>query len=222
MKKKYFVLAALFLFNPIVSIFDILPDFIGYYFLLKAFTPVSYIFDNASDLHSSLKRMMIIGVAKFFSVILLFLTDATMALVLSFTFAILEIIYGFAMTIKLFDVTSYIRMRYDDTVSTRQAEKLKSFSLFFLVAKLALASLPDVTALSMGNSSLKVDLSQFRPVLFIISAFIAFIIGIVWFVRFTGFFKKRLRMRLTKEWIENITSRRRSAPESFPQEIICL
>ena len=94
MKKKYFVLAALFLFNPIVSIFDILPDFIGYYFLLKAFTPVSYIFDNASDLHSSLKRMMIVGVAKFFSVILLFLTDATMALVLSFTM--------FATTIQVF------------------------------------------------------------------------------------------------------------------------
>jgi len=211
MKKKYFVLAALFLFNPIISIFDILPDFIGYYFLLKAFTPVSYIFDNASDLHGALKKMMIVGVAKFFSVILLFVTDATMALVLSFTFAILEIIYGFGMTVKLFDVTSYIRMRYDDTVSTRQAEKLKRFSLFFLVAKLALASLPDVTALSMGNSSLKVDLSEFRPMLFIISAFIALIIGIIWFIRFTEFFKKAftdaLNERVEREYNEQKTLR---------------
>jgi len=133
MKIKYFILSAIFLFNPLISVIDLLPDFLGYYFLLKAFTPTSYIFDNASDLYDSVKRMMTIGVIKFFCTFLIFVTDTTMALVLSFSFAIVEVLYGFNMFIKLFDVTSYIRLRYDNNASTAAAERMKGFSLFFLV-----------------------------------------------------------------------------------------
>ena len=191
MKKKYFVLAAIFLFNPLISIIDILPDFIGYYFLLRAFTPTSYIFDNASDLYDSIKRMMIIGIAKFFSVLLLFVTDTTMALVLSFTFAIVEILYGIGMFTKLFDVTSYIRLRYDSNTRTREAEKVKSFSVFFLIAKVVLASMPDLTVLTIGSSDLsKVNLTRFRPLLFLASAVIMLVIGLVWLSKFIRFFKK--------------------------------
>ncbi|MBR7101951.1 MAG: hypothetical protein IKC74_06675 [Clostridia bacterium] len=190
MKKKYFVLAAIFLFNPLISIFDILPDFIGYYFLLRAFTPMSYIFDNASDLYDSVKRMMIIGIAKFFSVVLLFVTDTTMALVLSFSFAIVEILYGIGMFTKLFDVTSYVRMRYDSDARTERAEKMKSFSIFFLIAKVAFALMPDLTALTIGNSDLgKVNLTRFRPLLFLASAVIMLVIGSIWLARFVRFFK---------------------------------
>mgnify|MGYP003290295652 CR=1 FL=1 len=39
-----------------------------------------------------------------------------------------------------------------------------------------LASLPDFTALTTGSSNLSVDLTRFRPILFIASAIIAFII----------------------------------------------
>lgn len=189
MKTKYFFLAALFLFNPLISVIDILPDFIGYYFLLRAFTPTSYIFDNASDLYDSVKRMMIVCIAKFFCVFLLFVTDTTMALVLSFTFGILEILYGLNMFVKLFDVSSYIRMRYDETATTERAEKIKRFSVFFLIAKLVLALLPDLTALTSGNSSLKVDLTRFRPILFIATGIIGLVLGIIWLVKFKGFFK---------------------------------
>ena len=38
MKKKYFILAAIFLFNPLISIFDILPDFITAVLLVAAAT----------------------------------------------------------------------------------------------------------------------------------------------------------------------------------------
>lgn len=192
MKKKYFVLAAIFLFNPIISIIDILPDFIGYYFLMRAFTPTSYIFDNASDAHGAIKRMLTVSAVKFFSVFLLFVTDTTMALVLSFTFAILEILYGFGAFTKIFDSTSYMRLRYDDEATTAKAEKIKVFSIVFLIAKVVLASLPDFTALTTGSSNLSVDLTRFRPILFIASAIIALVIGIIWFVRFTGFFKEIL------------------------------
>ena len=198
MKVRYFVLSAIFLFNPLISVIDVLPDFLGYYFLMKAFTPTSYIFDNASDLYDSIKRMMIIGVIKFFCTFLIFVTDTTMALVLSFSFAIVEVIYGLTMLAKLFDVTSYIRLRYDNNASTAAAERMKSFSIFFLIAKVVLGFVPDLTALTIGNSSLKMDLTRFRPVLFVMSALIALIFGVIWFVRYTKFFKNAFSDRLVE------------------------
>ncbi len=215
MKKKYFVLAAIFLFNPIISVIDILPDFLGYYFLMRAFTPTSYIFDNASDAHGAIKRMLTISAIKFFSIFLLFVTDTTMALVLSFTFAILEIMYGIGTFTKIFDSTSYMRLRYDDTVSTAKAEKIKVFSIVFLIAKVVLASLPDFTALTTGNSSLKVDLTRFRPILFMASALIALVIGIIWFVKFTGFFKEILSDTLVSKIETEYNEQRLSRPGVF-------
>jgi len=198
MKVKYFILSAIFLFNPLISVIDLLPDFLGYYFLLKAFTPTSYIFDNASDLYDSVKRMMTIGVIKFFCTFLIFVTDTTMALVLSFSFAIVEVLYGFNMFIKLFDVTSYIRLRYDNNASTAAAERMKGFSLFFLVAKVVLGFIPDLTALTIGNSGLKTDLTRFRPVLFIMAGLIALVIGIIWLVKYTKFFKSAFSPELVE------------------------
>ncbi|MBQ8392268.1 MAG: hypothetical protein IJX51_00705 [Clostridia bacterium] len=215
MKTKYFVISAIFLFNPLISVFDILPDFIGYYFLMRAFTPTSYIFDNASDLYDSAKRMMLIGIAKFFSVFLLFVTDTTMALVLSFTFAILEIMYGMGMFVKLFDVTSYIRLRYDDNAKTAEAESMKSFSVFFLVAKSVLASLPDLTALTTGNSELKTDLTRFRPILFLLTAIIGLVIGIIWLVKFTGFFKKAFSAQLVERVDREYSEQKIARPGLF-------
>jgi hypothetical protein len=93
------------------------------------------------------------------------------------------------MLVKLFDVTSYIRLRYDNNASTKTAERMKRFSIFFLIAKLVLGFIPDLTALTIGNSSFKVDLTRFRPVLFLMSAIVALVLGIIWFIRYTKFFK---------------------------------
>ena len=64
MKKWHFIVAAIFLFNPIFSTLDILPDFVGYLLLLKAFSKMSYIDDKAEDVCRSMKIMSLITVFK--------------------------------------------------------------------------------------------------------------------------------------------------------------
>ena len=215
MKLKYFIFAAIFLCNPVINTIDILPDFLGYYFVLRAFTPPSYIFDNASDLYDAIKRMIVISTSKFFCAFLIFVTDATMALVLSFTFGILEILYGLGMVIKLFDVTSYIRLRYDDTVSTASAEKIKRASMVFLIARAVFALLPDLTALTVGNSELKTDLTRFRPILFMASALVILIWGIIWAVKFVGFFRSTLTPSMLEKIDDEYTVTKRQRPGIF-------
>ena len=68
MKKRYFVLASIFLFNPVVSIVDVLPDFFAYLFLMIALSKAKYLFDNVGDAYDALKKMLTIS---FFKAILL-------------------------------------------------------------------------------------------------------------------------------------------------------
>ena len=95
MKRRYFILAAIFLFNPVISVFDILPDFIGYLLLMKAFSNASYVYDNADETRYAFKAMAVVSIFKLVSLVILPFTDATMALVFSFSFAIIEVLFGF-------------------------------------------------------------------------------------------------------------------------------
>ncbi|MBR2296809.1 MAG: hypothetical protein IKA43_05330, partial [Clostridia bacterium] len=85
MKRRYFIIAVIFLFNPIVSVFDIFPDFIGYLLLMKAFSNASYVYDKADETKYAFRTMAIVSIFKIVSLIILPFTDATMALVFSFS-----------------------------------------------------------------------------------------------------------------------------------------
>lgn len=191
MKKRYLILAGFFLFNPIISVIDILPDFIGYLFLMKAFSQASYVYDNASETYDSLKRMMLISVFKLVSMIVLPSTDATMALVFSFTFAIIEVMYGVTAFQRLFDTTSYIYLRCDEHRFVAKCERLKRFTIGFFLTRIICSSVPDLFALFLSDPQ-KEDLYRFRGLMLLFFTIIALIVGIVWLVRFTTFYKNTL------------------------------
>ena len=128
MKKWHFIVAAIFLFNPILSTLDILPDFIGYLLLLKAFHNMSYIDDKAQDVCKGMKIMSIITVIKFFAFFLVPALDTTMYLVFSFVFAILEIIFGIGPIIKMFDCFSEYAL-LGENVDPANNSKIKIFSI---------------------------------------------------------------------------------------------
>ncbi len=191
MKKRYFILASLFLFNPIVSIFDIFPDFIGYFLLMKAFSDASYVYDNASETYDALKKMGLISVFKMACLIILPNTDATMALVFSFTFAIIEVMYGISAFQKLFDTTSFICLRCDEDRYVSKSEKLKKFTVGFFITRIVCATVPDFFTLFLSDpqNAWKV---RFRTLAFIFTVIIALIVGTIWLARFISFFKKTL------------------------------
>lgn len=191
MKLIYFILAAIFLFNPIVSTIDILPDFIGYFFLMRAFIKASYIYDVAYDVYKNIRYMFIITLIKFCSIVVVQSTDETMQLVLSFAFCALECVFGIFMFTKLFDSLAYIVLRTDNENGELKVEKIKRFSIAFLIIKLLMAFLPDLTLLSFENlESNKLPLSHFRYLFIGLSVIIALIVGVVWLIKFIVFSKR--------------------------------
>ena len=203
MKKKYFILAAIFLFNPIISIIDIFPDFFADLLLMTAIKKASYLYDAASDAYDALKKMLIVSGAKLFCMTLLPFTDATMALVFSFAFAIIEAIYAFSAFSKLFDAIAYLSIRCDEGQNEKRCDKMKKFTYVFVIVRLVFASLPDFTALADGSMNKKLaQLTNLRPVLFALTAVFMLVVGIVWLAMFINFTNKVLSEKMLTK-IEN-------------------
>ncbi len=199
MKLRYFILAAIFLFNPIISTVDILPDFIGYFLLMRAFLRASYIYDVAYDAYKNIRYMFIITLIKFCSIVVLQSTDETMQLVLSFAFFGLECVFGVFMLTKMLDALSYIVLRTDNQKGELNVEKIKRFSISFHIIKLLMAFLPDLSLLS--NESLesnKLPLSHFRYLFVGLAVIISLIVGIIWLVKFIIFSKRTVTKELGK------------------------
>lgn len=191
MKRRYFIIAAIFLFNPVISIFDVFPDFIGYLLIMKAFSNASYVFDNASEAHGAAKQMMLVSLFKLACMIILPFTDATMALVFSFSFAIIELLFGIGAYQKLFDATSFICMRCDEERYVHKSEKLKVFTIIFFLTRVICSTVPDFCALFLSDPQ-KEWMYRFRLLLLFFFTVISTIVGIVWLIKFISFYKKTL------------------------------
>ena len=110
---KYIILASVFWFNPLISNVDILPDIVGYLFILKAFSKVSYVYSVADELCTCAKKMCIISGVKLFSIFMISSLDPTMFLLTSFSFGLIEAIFGIPFFIKLFKAFSKITSEAD-------------------------------------------------------------------------------------------------------------
>ena len=191
---KYLIIASVFWFNPLISNIDILPDIVGYLLVLKAFSKASYVHDCASDLCAAAKKMCIITGVKIFTIVMVSSLDITMSLLLSFSFAVIEAIFGIPFFVKLFTVITYL-VPVENQEIHKKEQKVRIFTIASFISRLVLAMLPDLTALSLdGAFSNDVELSYayFRPVFILFSVVISLIVGVTWLVIIVEFFKKAL------------------------------
>ena len=107
----YLIVGWIFLFNPYINIIDILPDFIGYFFILKGLFKLSDLERNLLSARKKFKSAMWISVARFALVFASPIFDATWYLILSFTLGILECIYLIPAFIDMFYGISYLEDR---------------------------------------------------------------------------------------------------------------
>ena len=186
---KYLIIASICWFNPLVSNIDILPDLIGYLLVLKAFSKASYVFDNAADLCSSARKMCIVSGVKMLTVFMVSSLDVTMSLLLSFTFLVIELIFGIPFFLNLFKAVMYY-VPVENMQSHQRENGAKQFTIIALISRLFLAFLPDLTALSLdGAFSYDTDLSylRFRPLFIVLSVIISLAISTIWLIKFIRF-----------------------------------
>lgn len=217
MKKWYLIVASLILFNPLVSIFDIFPDFIAYLLILLAFSKMAYIDAKADDTCKYLKFMILLTAIKPISFFLVPASDSAMYLVYSFVFGVGEIVLGVFVFTRIFETLSAYAVSNGDSISANNS-KIKYFTIIAHSLKLILAMLPDLTELSISNgvdTQTHIPLTHFKTALFFISVIISFIVEIIWLIYFNLYVKRLFKNDLSKKLNEQFVRKTENRPSLF-------
>ncbi len=208
----------LFLFNPNISVVDVLPDAIGYLLIYRGLFQMSFISPKLQEVRSSIWKLALITALRFLSIVFLPYTSETFGLVLVFTFGVLEAVFFIPAFVGLFEgfYGLGVRLNVDSVFDSRTisvktkdgeaktkkveyAERLKIYTIVFFLIKTTASILPELTALqandsgSIINTRLNVRLSQFKPLFYLFCTAIVLVFGLVWLVRFLRYVNRMKR-----------------------------
>ncbi len=204
--------AMVFLFNPDMALVDILPDFIGYILLalsLRFWRDLSPHFENA---WKKFRLLAVVAGIKFVSFLWVFggLSNAqerpTMMLLLSFSFAVVEMIWGIpawrALTegfiIHAQTAGGEYPLREKGSRSYRQGKNVsvafRNATIIFMIAKAFFSNIAEFAVLSTHSyDDTAFDWYEFIGLFRTVALFVGIIIGIVWLVRALIFFRGLMR-----------------------------
>ncbi len=190
MRRALFIIAFLFLANPLVSNIDILPDFVAYLLIMIALAKPSYFDIKAFSAYKSARKMLIVSVCKLISVY--FSTvyfDNSLSLLFSFSFFVVELIFGIPLLLKLFDYFSNLALANENERALRSVDAFKIIAIVIFALRLLLATMPDFAVLT-GDETLTSsgpDMTRFRPVFIIFSLIASIPISGLWIMINTVF-----------------------------------
>lgn len=203
-------LAFAFLFNPNISIIDVLPDFIGYIIISAALVRPAMISESLADAKKAFERMVLIDAGKYIVLIWVFGIDAlseraSSLLLWSFVFGVLEAIFLIPSYVKLFKGMSDLGDYYenssihatDNKGKKSFTQKAKNFSVFFIIFKAVMCVLPELTDfgnLQSFSATTKINLYRYIGVIRFLCCVPVLVVGIVWFVSILRYF-----MRVSKD-----------------------
>ena len=188
-----------FLFDPFISVVDLIPDFIGYALICAGLSRLRDINDRIEESRRLMMRLMILSLARVLSLVLVFSMGqselATALLLVGFALSVLDCMTLIPAWRHLTSGWLYVGSRLDgrailaDKKGSRKSvnvtEKLGRQTVTFLLIKEALGVLPEFAALTMVTESGTTGMnwyayiSLFREVAMVISL----VLGIIWLVR---------------------------------------
>lgn len=199
------ILALAMLFNPNVNVFDILPDFIGYFIIAALIKDVAMRVPFFEEARSGLIKLGFLSLARIPAFIFMIsvrsvnTSDNDIIALLSFVFAIAEIILAVGTVNNLFAGLSYLGQRTGapSVIGEKpSSDELRTFTLFFTVLKCALYSLPELliltTTVDAGSPSTVGQSARFYPVVLLGGQIVGYAIGAAW-LAFCVRYIRRLR-----------------------------
>lgn len=195
-----------FMFNPNINIVDVLPDFIGYIILCMALTPLGDMNEYISDALTSFKRMIFVDAGKVLAYTWVFglsvSSEYNSSLMLwSFVFGVLEIIFVVPAYANLFKGLTSLGYFHKNTAilgskrnrKKNYTDKIRGFTMFFVIFKAVMSFLPelsDLTSTEFYENSGMTNLYQYIGVMRLLVFMPTLILGIIWLVRITLYFKR--------------------------------
>lgn len=205
------IIGFVFLCNPEIAVFDILPDFIGYGIIISSLANLSDMFYQFDDAKKAFRNGMYISLLKLVSIFVIFgvfdyANRASGIVLFAFIFAVLEMIFILPAYKKLFEGFLYAGQRidshsiflcgYNDKSHNKNIEKCKRkgktpviitakayrLSVLFVIAKNVLTLAPELTSLANDKQY------EFLTLLRGFAAFTSLIIGLAFIIRMARYF----------------------------------
>lgn len=194
-------LGAIFLCNPNVNLFDVLPDVIAYALLMSAVRLSAEVFPHFDEAYRGFRILFWINLAKLpATLIMMYITGLNMEergiiAVFALGFAVVEWIFAIPAFRALFEGFTYLgeRESVDSALavpaSGRSVDSITLLTLIFLIVKGALSFLPELVLLStfLYNGSLDpgaINPAAFYPILAIFGFLLMLVFGLVWLFSF--------------------------------------
>lgn len=206
-----FAAGAVFLFDPFISVMDLLPDALGYLLMLLGLSRLADLDERLSEACKGLRYLALIGVARLVSLFLTFgLVSPTeqpvFVLLILFTLGVLDCIILIPMWKNFCGGILYLGSRHDATVMfdregrkgrirvRNTVERYTACTVIFFVLREVLAILPEVTVLSHEKGGVEVgDATRFYDFVGlyrIVGGGISLILGVIWLVMTVRFIRK--------------------------------
>lgn len=192
----WLIAAAVFLFNPCINIVDLLPDFFGYVFLLKGLEKWADLCPSMREATVSFARLRYIMLAKLVCVLLIPLVDPTFDLLLTFSFAVLELTYVISAFARMFDGFEYFGTRFDGKHIFTDLKSVRLLTSIFFILKSFFCVLPELCSLSSFEysgyvtSGVQIDFADYKGFLVILNLLLGGILGLMWLVSMFSYLKR--------------------------------
>ncbi len=197
---SYSLLAAAFflLWNPEILLWDLLPDFIGFYLLEKGIAPLSPLSPSIESALLRFRKLAVISVLKtalLLPMISVSNSDPAMRLIFTVSFAVLRLFYLLPGFSDLFNGLAYLSDRAGG--AWIQTGFLRRFTGLFFVLHYFLSCLPETVYLFIEENNVYdtvlYPLAAYYPAVTVVAAALSFILGAIWLCCILRFFKKQKR-----------------------------
>lgn len=198
-------LGFVFLFNPAVCIYDVLPDFIGYLLIFRGLLKTEIAFSSTEKMRRMFMHLTWFGVIKFVASIVLYFgvkgaaDDDASALVFTFVFFVAEMVFLVPTMLRLLGQISDVGIRCGIT-SALKMKGLRTYTGIFFVLRGFLPVVPEFFTLSSYEVNVMKDYFRVvrRNILTLGFALIVLILGIIWLILILRYFGK---MRKNKVFV---------------------
>ena len=190
-----FLLGAIFLFDPFVSVFDFLPDAIGYVLLAQGLARMADMDDRLAEARRSALRLSLFGLLRILALVLTFaLMSASerpvFILLVVFSMAVIDLVVLLPMWRNFGEGISYLGSRNGATAifdahrgGKSPIERYVSYTTVYFVLREVLAVLPELTVLTherggaeFSGGSLYYYIGTFRAV----GCVLSLAMGVLW------------------------------------------
>lgn len=204
--------ALIFLFNPNITVIDLLPDCIGYALLCAALARLADLHESIGMAVSAFRKMIFVDAAKLLAILWIFgmtvPTERSSSILLwTFVFGTVEMIFLIPTYQKLFHGIAELGYFYPNTsiLETENAKKGKSrtdrmhrLTVIFVSVKAIMPILPELADLSQGTYdetavASTANLYRFVGLLRAMTFIPVLIVGIVWLARAARYFARLRR-----------------------------